>query len=253
MIHRQLDDLLTLDEKSFAARNPEGPHPWLPYIIYALGEREQALLKCNYGIYDERMNIGTELDGVGVNQKTGVPLVMELKTVPSLALFHYDEPDMPFDPNYILCTDKNVVKALGGRKNSAATRAMIQLGIAAIMTIHSTGLKGDLEAWVVVLSENDVEIIELGYDFFIGVAAPLYQDMMERVPLLQEARRKKRGADRLNHLKGFMPPPPDDHEATAAVAADETIGSIAQRLLDEENRINFDDPEDSMDSDAALW
>jgi hypothetical protein len=255
MIHRQLDELLTLDEKSFAARNPEGPHPWLPYIIYALGQQKKALLKCNYGIYDERINMGTELDGLGVDQKTGVPFVIELKTVASLALFHYEEPDMPFDPDCILRTDRNVVKALERRGNSAATRAMIQLGIATLMTIHSTGLKGDIDAWVVVLSENDVQIIELGYDFFMDVIAPLYADMLERVPLLQEARHKKRGADRLNHLKGYMPPPPDDRAAAEEEEDDDnerkSIGSMAQRLVDEENRIHFDDgPEDSMETDV---
>ena len=167
IMHRQMDELMTLDAESFHRRNPDGEHPWTARLFRALLARGKLPLQSEFRVADLGLGIATRLDMVAVDEKTGELCFLEYKTAGSRELFSVADAG----PFARLLAD-------GRLPNSALGRAMIQATIGGIMAARMLGLVDrDFEVTVVLVTEQAIDFIDIEHAFILGTGADLYKDM----------------------------------------------------------------------------
>lgn len=179
IVHRQLHDWLTLDAASFAARNPEGQHPWMTRLMNQCLRRGWLPLLSEYRVYDEALGLATAIDSVWVT-RAGTLVFVETKTSKSRALFHLDDP-----------AGARMVGAPAelGLASSALARAKVQLAVSVVMAVQGLGLRDHFEAWVVLVTDEVCEFVALTDEEKVAMAAYIYRDLKVHLPALRRAKR----------------------------------------------------------------
>lgn len=193
IMHRQMEDLMTLDAESFRRRNPDGEHPWTTRLFLAIVEKGLLPLQSEFRVADPDLGIATRIDLVAVAEDTGDLHFLEYKTAASRELFKVgDTTNAPFER----------ALAATGLANSALNRAMIQATVGAQMAIRMMGLRGNPKVAVVLVTDQAVDFIYCTDDFMLGTSFDVYQDMLtaikEERDAAAETRKKGRAQRRDN-------------------------------------------------------
>jgi hypothetical protein len=168
IMHRQMEDLMTLDAESFRRRNPDGEHPWTARLFRALIARGKIPLASEFRVADLALGVATRIDLVAVDEKTGHLCFLEYKTAGSRELFHVAETsEAPLE---------RVLRATR-LPNSALVRAMLQATVGATMAVKMLGLRNAFEVTVVLVTEQAIDFIDIQDDFILGTGVAVYHDM----------------------------------------------------------------------------
>lgn len=171
LIHRQVEDLFTLDVEAFHRRNPHGAHPWAVKLFGALIQREWKPLAIELVVFAEALGIATAIDQVWVDRRGTVHFI-EVKT------------------GYVGETAwRGVLPGKAGQMRapfaalpcSALHRAVVQILLSTALAVYGAhGFDGPFECWVVhVTDEPDVHFEPLQRAFVDQFLPLAYAALLE--------------------------------------------------------------------------
>lgn len=169
IVHRQMEDLMTLDAESFRRRNPEGEHPWTTRLFRALLARGEIPLQSEFRVADVAMGVATRIDMVTVKEETGELCFLEYKTAGSRELFNVAE-----------TSTAPLERVLGATRlpNSALVRGMVQATVGALMAKKMLGLRAAFHVTVVLITEQAIDFIDVVPAFVQETGEAVYADML---------------------------------------------------------------------------
>jgi hypothetical protein len=195
IVHRQLAEFVNLGRDQFLAQNRQ-VHPLVQIALRTLERASLYPLLAEYRVAQVDVRLGSAVDLLCVNMRTGAPTWIEVKTSARRSLFEGAGPD---DYAGLLATI-NARQEEGKRPvlaYSDCARARIQLGVSLLMGIEGTGFTGAYDAFVLLLADDQIEgrLYEVNKAFLKQYAEPLYKDIQQRLPEWRKTRGKMRGRD----------------------------------------------------------
>lgn len=175
IVHQQIEDLVTLDSERFHRRHRNGAHPWSLDALTAINNRGARPLVCELGVIARDINIATRIDQVAVKENGGLVFI-EVKT-------GYDSNEAWRGATRWM---RGVLK--GHLLDSALNRAIVQVVAGAMLAVTSREIEGPIECWVVHISSDGTEIIQVGARFVNRYGPIIFNALREH-----QSRKKKGG------------------------------------------------------------
>lgn len=182
-IHREAEDLITMDAITFHKRHPHGIHPWSMALVEAIAEKYQwKPVASEFIVADEDLGIATEIDQIWVNKK-GVLQLIEVKS-------GYETREEWKGAK------GGMQKSLAGIfENSACDRAIIQCMVSTMMALDGHGLKECRYAsWVAHVNDNGVELVPIRAALIEDMGPFVHCDLMDHQEARKEAKKAAKAA-----------------------------------------------------------
>ncbi len=157
-VHQQLEDFILLDEKNFKKKHTT-LHPWTKRILLFILDRDWQPLESEFNIFDKDIKVGTSIDMVCVDKKTGKLIILEFKTGYS-GYFDIADGFMEYPLNYV--------------PNTARDRAMLQLGFAMLFLIKHHRITF-MDGYVIRLDSDKLECYSIDSNFLSTYAEAMYK------------------------------------------------------------------------------
>lgn len=202
IIHRQVEDLVTLNPASFQLRHPQvrfiasvlqqlispqGAHKWSTQLARAIVDnRKWRPIGSEVMVADEELGIATEIDMICVDRE-GVLHFIEMKTgYATLEEWRGCQGKMR-EPLHTMFADPKT-PTMG--TNSAQNRAIVQIMFGAMLAFAGHKLQCRYQCWVVHVNDNGTEFLPVDVDL-INNFGPLARAKLLKHQKLVKARRSE--------------------------------------------------------------
>jgi hypothetical protein len=181
IVHRQLAEWIKgKSRRDFYERNTV-MHPLVTQALAALKKANLQPVAAEYQVAWIDGRLGTAIDIMCVNMKTGVVTAVEQKTSKTRAGFMLHEEEVPYEGKL-----KEVNRAhANALASSDCARARIQLCMSVLMAVEGLGFCHDFDRFVLLLAEDQPkgQLIEVNDKFLFKYGVPVYQDIQRRLPI----------------------------------------------------------------------
>lgn len=151
-IHRQIEQLFTLDQTTFRQFNRDGADPLTKALAEFILSHGWIPVKCEFGVYEVKLKLATKIDMVCVT-KEGKLIFLEIKTGYSGGTYTQCE-------GYFRGPLRNVMPS------SAKTKAIVQIVCGAMMAIRRHRLPLEkTECWVIRVDDNVLDADKVSNEF----------------------------------------------------------------------------------------
>jgi hypothetical protein len=182
-IHQQLEDFVFMNKKSFIKKH-EGIHPWAKEILKFIEKMNWIPLQSEYHVYDLKLLIGTSIDMICVDSKTGKLILLEFKT-------GYK--------SYFENNDGNMEDALNFMENSPLNWATIQLIFSIVMLMKQQKERPekdklclkDIEPYIIRIDDDCLDVYTVDNTFIEIMTKPLYKSLYNSRAIVKRNKMKK--------------------------------------------------------------
>jgi hypothetical protein len=175
IVHRQVGNWFHMTKDQFNVHNMGGAHPQTELVFEALEKESQILLSTEFRVACTEIGLGSAIDFVSVDARTGKLRFTELKTVPvrvSAALFALDNPTVEYS---------GLLHKSSLERNICA-HAKLQLAICVLMLVEGMSFPHDFDTSVLLVWDDGYQWIDVDADFYRDYAGPVYADLKEKIP-----------------------------------------------------------------------